>query len=72
MSNFLDLNKGFSNTSLSQTVLLSLFGVSIPTTPSPGIGACILILFACRAKAKSFLRFSIFCNLTQSFGLSLY
>jgi hypothetical protein len=39
ISNFEELNNGFSKTSLSQTVLLSLFGVSIPTTPRPGIGA---------------------------------
>ena len=72
ISIFLLAKAGDSRTSLSPTVCLSSFGTSIPTTPSPGIGAWIRIDFACRASVRSFLRFSIFWSLTPSFGLSLY
>jgi len=71
-SNFLLLNSLLDNTSFRYTASLFGFGTSIQTTPSPGIGACILIDFACKARARSFFRFSIFCNLTHCFGLSLY
>jgi hypothetical protein len=66
------LNSLVDSTSFNHTVCLLEFGTSIPTTPKPGIGACILIDLARRAKARSFFRFSIFCNLTHFFGLSLY
>jgi hypothetical protein len=72
ISYFLLLNSLDSNTSLSQTASLCGFGTSIPTTPRPGIGACILIDLACRASARSLCRFTIFCNLTPDLGFSLY
>ncbi|MDP2396285.1 MAG: hypothetical protein Q8S84_03800 [bacterium] len=72
ISKSFELNTLEPITSFNHTVCLLEFGTSIPTTPNPGIGACILIDLACRARAKSFFRFSILCNFTHSFGASLY
>jgi hypothetical protein len=66
------LNSFEASTSFNHTACLLEFGISIPTTPSPGIGACILIDFACKARVKSFLRLIIFLSATPAFGLSLY
>jgi hypothetical protein len=43
ISYFLLLNSLLSSISFNQTISLFGFGTSIPTTPKPGIGACILI-----------------------------
>gem|GEM_PF-1237538 len=59
-------------TSFKKTACLLSFGTSIHTTHSPGIGACIRIDLACKARVRSFLRFTILFNFTQSSGLSLY
>jgi hypothetical protein len=59
-------------TSFNHTACLLELGTSIPTTPKPGIGACILIDLACKARVKSFLRFTIFFKATQAFGFNLY
>jgi hypothetical protein len=59
-------------TSFNHTISLLLLGTSIQTAPNQGIGACILIFFACRASVKSFLRFSIFLRATQALGFNLY
>ena len=69
---FLEVNFSLAMSSLSPTVSLLSFGTSIPTTPSPGIGACIRMLFALRASVRSFLRFTIFWSFTHIDGLSLY
>ena len=61
-----------SRTSLIPTVSRFSFGTSIPTSPSPGIGAWIRMDFALSASVRSFLRASIFANLTHSDGRSLY
>ena len=59
-------------TSLIPTTSLFSFGTSIPTSPRPGIGACILMLLALRASVRSFLRFSILLSLTHSAGFRRY
>jgi hypothetical protein len=59
------------NISFNQTICLFGLGTSIQTTHNHGIGACILIDFACRAKVKSFCKLIIFFNATPAFGLSL-
>jgi hypothetical protein len=43
ISYFLLLNSLDSSTSFNPTASLFGFGTSIPTTPRPGIGACILM-----------------------------
>jgi hypothetical protein len=72
ISYFLLLNSLLARTSFNQIASLCGFGTSIPTTPRPGIGAWILIDLACRARARSLCKFTIFCSLTPDFGLSLY
>ena len=42
-----------SRTSFKYIVSLVMFGISIPTSPRPGIGACILMLLAFMASARS-------------------
>jgi hypothetical protein len=59
-------------TSFNQTACLLLLGTSIQTRPSHGIGACILIDLACKARVKSFLRLTIFLSATHAFGFNLY
>jgi hypothetical protein len=59
-------------TSFNPTACLLSLGTSIPTTHNQGIGACILIFFACNAKVKSFFRLIIFFKATQAFGFNLY
>jgi len=71
ISNFLELNSFEAITSFNHTGCLLLFGTSIHTTPNPGIGACILIDFACNARVKSFCKFIIFFNATHAFGFNL-
>ncbi len=48
------------------------FGTSIPTSPSPGIGAWIRMDFAFSARVRSFFRASIFESLTHSLGRKRY
>jgi hypothetical protein len=45
-SSFESLNSRLAKISFKETTCLFSFGTSIQTTHSPGIGACILILFA--------------------------
>jgi hypothetical protein len=71
ISTFLELNSLDAITSFNHTACLLLLGTSIQTTPSPGIGACILIDFACKAKVKSFCRLIIFFNATHALGFNL-
>ncbi len=54
------------------TVSRFSFGTSIPTSPSPGIGAWIRIDFAFSARVRSFLRASILARRTHLLGRSLY
>ena len=55
-----------------ETVVLFLFGTSIPTVPFPGIGAIILIPSAAKLKAISSSRFFILDILIPAFGTISY
>ncbi len=66
------LNCGLSTISRRLTTSRRSFGTSMPTSPSPGIGAWMRIFLALRASVRSFLRASILLSFTHSLGLKRY
>lgn len=61
-----------SRTSRMPTISRFSFGTSMPTRPSPGIGAWIRIDFAFRVRVRSFFSASIFASRTHSLGRRRY
>src|SRR3989344_1875564 len=55
-----------------RTTVLTLLGISMPTSGLPGMGASILIGWAAKAKDKSEDRVVIFESLMPSAGLRVY
>ena len=64
------LKRSLSSISLRYIVSNFSLGISMPTTSRPGIGACILIVSALNAIAKSSCRLRILDTLTLGAGLN--
>ena len=63
-----ELSLSLTNTSFIETSSFTLFGISIPISDLPGIGASILTSLAARFNAISLLKFTILLTLVPGVG----